>query len=218
MKSIGFYILLLLTLLLISCSKSDSNSDSASGGKGGSMARFAINGNYLYTVDSRKLKIFDISEATQPTYQGEYHGGEDVETIFPYRNTLFLGTRWGMNIIDVTNPVTPVFKSTYQHVYSCDPVVVSETTAYVTLRSEGSACWRTQNQLDIIDVSNLSDPRIIKTYQMTNPKGLGVDKNLLFVCDQGLKGFTTAPTHITLTWFLIFLPYRPTILSLLTTC
>ena len=46
-------------------------------GRGGSMARFAISGNNLYTVDQGSLTHFDISDANNPqTALGTrlYHG------------------------------------------------------------------------------------------------------------------------------------------------
>ena len=62
--------------------------------------------------------------------------------------------------------------------------------AYVTLRS-GTGCRNGLNLLDIIDVSNLSAPRVLKSIPMINPHGLGVDGTMLFICegDSGLKMF-----------------------------
>ncbi|QLH46903.1 MAG: hypothetical protein HWD58_15490 [Bacteroidota bacterium] len=54
-------------LLLAACSKNNSSSGTTSfnggntTGQGGSMARFTIVGHYLYTVDGRSLRVFDIS-------------------------------------------------------------------------------------------------------------------------------------------------------------
>jgi hypothetical protein len=47
------------------------------------------------------------------------------------------------------------------------------------------------NQLDIIDVSDLEKPRLIKTLEMINPHGLGVKDSTLYLCegDFGLKTF-----------------------------
>lgn len=62
--------------------------------------------------------------------------------------------------------------------------------AYVTLRS-GTACRNVQNSLDIIDVSNPVNPRLVKFIQMLNPHGLAVDGTNLFICEgsNGLKSF-----------------------------
>ena len=40
--------------------------ESSGTGIGGSMARFTIKGDYLYTVDSYDLKTFDIKDKVNP--------------------------------------------------------------------------------------------------------------------------------------------------------
>jgi hypothetical protein len=93
-----------------------------------------------------------------------------------------------MHIFSLEDPANPVKVSTYEHVRSCDPVVVSGNTAYVTLRS-GTQCEGFTNQLEVIDVADWSSPQLVKIYPMSNPHGLGIDKSLLFICDgnAGLK-------------------------------
>jgi hypothetical protein len=72
-------------------------------------------------------------------------------------------------------------------------VVVEGDYAYVTLRT-GTRCFGNVNRLDIIDISNLSSPKEVKTYDMTNPHGLGIDNDILFLCDgeAGLKIYNAA--------------------------
>jgi hypothetical protein len=73
-------------------------------------------------------------------------------------------------------------------VRSCDPVVVEGDLAYVTLRS-GTTCQGFTNQLEVIDIKDLTNPVLLKIYPMTNPHGLGIDNKNLFICDgdDGLK-------------------------------
>jgi hypothetical protein len=68
--------------------------------------------------------------------------------------------------------------------------VVQDDLAYVTLRS-GNECTGFTNQLEIIDIKNVSSPQLLETYPMTNPHGLGIDQSTLFICDgtAGLKIF-----------------------------
>ena len=184
---------LLITILGIACS-GGSDSPSPNGGlssdvgTGGSMARFTINGNYLYAVNQSSLKVFDITEQSSPVYKNSVSLGFGIETVFPYKNTLFIGSETGMYIYNVDSPENPQRLSHYQHVFSCDPVVANDKYAFVTLRTEQQGrCWRGVNQLDVIDISNLSAPTLIKSYPMVNPKGLGIDGNTLFICDDKLK-------------------------------
>lgn len=157
-------------------------------GVGGSMARFTIANNFLYTLNGGNLQPFDVTTETNPVPLSSQYVMWDIETIFPYKNYLFLGASSGMHIYDLSSPESPQKVSTYQHITSCDPVVVQDNYAYVTLRS-GTECQGFSNQLEVIDIENISSPSLVKVYPMTNPHGLGIDGDLLFVCDgsDGLK-------------------------------
>jgi hypothetical protein len=159
-------------------------------GKGGSMARFTVVNNFLYTVSLSDLHVFDISNADDPQEGNKISLGWNIETIFPYNNKLFIGSTTGMHIYDNSNPNKPEHLSTYAHVNSCDPVVVEGDLAWVTLRS-GNDCAGFTNQLEVIDVSNARSPQLLKVYPMQNPHGLGIDRSNLFLCEGafGLKIF-----------------------------
>jgi hypothetical protein len=159
-------------------------------GIGGSMARFTINGDFLYGLDGSNLDVVDVSQQSQPVARNEMPLSWDVETLFPYKDKLFVGSRSGMYILDLKVPAQPSQISHYAHVRSCDPIVVEGDYAYVTLRS-GSTCEGFTNQLEVIDISNLKAPSVVKIYPMTNPHGLGIDQGTLFICDgdDGLKAY-----------------------------
>jgi hypothetical protein len=139
-------------------------------GVGGSMARFTISGDHLYLLDGGELQTVNVSNENDPLAKSRTTISWDIETIFPYGSNLFIGSRSGMYILDISSPETPTQISNYQHVRSCDPVVVDEKYAYVTLRS-GTQCQGFTNQLEVIDISNLKSPQLLKTYPMTNPHG-----------------------------------------------
>jgi hypothetical protein len=157
-------------------------------GIGGSMARFTITGDHLYMLDGGYIRTADISIAAAPESVSEQYLNWDIETIFPYEDKLFIGARSGMHIFDLSTPENPVRITTYAHVNSCDPVVVSGDYAYVTLRS-GTECSGFTNQLEVLNISNITQPALLKIYPMHNPHGLGIDDDVLFVCDgdAGLK-------------------------------
>lgn len=163
---------------------------SSAAGIGGSMARFTINGNYLYGLDGANLDIVDVSVQATPIAKNEIPISWDAETLFPYKDKLFVGSRTGMYIFDLQAPVQPTLLSQYTHVRSCDPVVVEGDYAYVTLRS-GSMCEGFTNQLEVIDITDLKQPALVSVYPMTNPFGLGIDQGTLFICDgpDGLKAY-----------------------------
>jgi hypothetical protein len=159
-------------------------------GQGGSTARFTIAKKYLYIVDNQLLKVFNIQDAANPVFIKRVPLYTVVETIFPFNEHLLVGTQNGMYIFNISVPETPKQVAIYSHIVSCDPVVAEGDFAYVTLRN-GTNCNRGVNVLDVIDIKNLSNPILLKSYQMKNPHGLGVDGNLLFVTegDYGLKVF-----------------------------
>ena len=115
-----------------------------------------------------------------------------IETIYPFKNNLFIGSTTGMYIFNINNPDNPQQTGEFNHVRSCDPVVADDNFAYVTLRS-GSKCQGFTNQLEVLRLNNLVDPSLVKTYSMTNPHGLSKDGNLLFICDgkDGLKVYNS---------------------------
>ncbi len=167
------------------------NSKSFSGGFGvaGSMARFALSNERMYTVSNTDLKVFNISQAASPEFTGkQVLPLGDIETIFPYKQNLFIGSMSGMYIYNTINPDQPQKRSQFTHSRSCDPVIADDNFAYITLWG-GSFCGGFSNQLDIVDIRNLSAPTLLRTYPLTSPKGLSKDGDILMICDgkEGLK-------------------------------
>jgi hypothetical protein len=186
-----------------SCSSCDVRSNSlASGafyaaapqvGRGGSMASFTIVSDYLYTVGSASLYAIDISQPENPQQKAVKTLPWGIETIYPFQNKLFIGSRTGMFIYDLGNPAAPSEQGRFTHVTSCDPVIADGQYAYVTLRS-GTGCNTTINELNVLDVSNLSAPVLKARHNLNNPYGLAKDGNTLLVCDgkSGLNIYNAA--------------------------
>lgn len=165
---------------------------SSSGGNpngiGGSMARFALSRDRLYTVSHSDLKVFNTAVAEKPTYVKNLSIGWNIETIFPFDNYLFVGSTTGMYIFDAADKDNPVQKSRFDHARVCDPVISDGYHAYVTLRS-GNTCAGFTNQLDVLSIQDVTKPLLIKSYPMTNPHGLSKDGTTLLICegDDGLR-------------------------------
>lgn len=156
-------------------------------GKGGSMARFTILKNHLYTVTRSDLRVFSLSQPLDPQLLTTRQlGNWNIETIFPFINKLFIGSTNGMFIFDATDPASPIMTGQFAHVQSCDPVIADDNFAYVTLRN-GTVCTGTVNQLDVIDI-RAATPSLVKTYPLTNPHGLSKENNTLYICE-GAAGF-----------------------------
>lgn len=165
-------------------------------GVGGSMASFTIMKNTIYVLDNWSLKYTSLLNPRNLPEFEELSLSRTAQTLFPQGDNLFIGTTTGMLIYDVAYDGALTHLSNFNHWTGCDPVVVSEGKAYVTL---SSGCANAINQMDVVDVSDLTNPTLIKSYEFEHPLGLGVDENTLFLCDDydGLKVFNVEdPTAI----------------------
>lgn len=168
-----------------------SNNMGVTNGIGGSMARFGLMGDRLYTVSWNDLKVFNTSNTATPAYVKTIQLNQgNIETIFPYKDKLFIGSQSGMFIYNAANADNPVQLSQFAHARACDPVIADDKYAYITLRSNNS-CAGFLNQMDVVDIGTLTSPSLIKAYPLSGPLGLSKDGNLLLVCDgkEGLKIF-----------------------------
>jgi len=168
----------------------------------GSMSRFAITNDILYTLHIRnywnsdprygsysysvgELKVFKLTN-NQASQVNSIQVGSNVETVFAYENHLFLGMSNGMSIFSIKEPSSPVYVTSAWHFWGCDPVVVSGNYAYLTVRSTNT-CGQNGNILQVWSISDITQPKMISQFNMQEPYGLGIDDNKLFVCDKGLK-------------------------------
>jgi len=175
-----------------------SSSSGATGttyGVGGSMARFGLYKNLLYVVNQNGLLSFKLNSNSDVTLLNTKYMGWNVETIFISDNHLFLGTQSGMIVLALDVPENPTQIGTFTHMTSCDPVVIKGDLAFVTLKGGSTCRGGTLNQLDVVQMSNsYSKFTLLKSYPMSGPQGLGIDGDLLFLCDgdAGLKIYNAA--------------------------
>lgn len=201
-------------LLVTGCA---ADSDLASPGLGGetgvagSYARFIISGEFMYIIDTERIKTFSLSDPTSPELIDDQVIGEQIESLFNLGSRLFIGSGSALYLYEIGSDGIPEQKSTFSYeVFAfggCDPVVANEELAYVTLNTSVvvSQCNRNinvqVNQLNIFDVTDISNPELLAEYPMDNPKGVGLDGTTLFVCDDlaGLKIYdVTTSTDIQL--------------------
>lgn len=186
-----------------------SSAASVISGKGigvtGSTSKYAIVDNYLYALTSSELKAINISQPDAPKAATTTTVTWGLETVFPFKNNLFLGTQTGMYIYGLSNPEKPNQLSLFVHARLCDPVIADDKYAFVTLHSNNNpstsffTCMGDLNQLDIIDITDVTKSKWLKSYNLTRPYGLSKDGNLLFICDSeaGLKIFdATDPLNL----------------------
>lgn len=159
----------------------------ASLGIAGSLARFGVVGDYLYAIDQADLHVIHIHQPKDPIEGKSVTVSWNIETIFPHKDKLFIGAQNGMYIMDNKNPEAPVLLSSFTHARACDPVYVDGDIAYITLK-DGSECANYINELDVVDISTITSPRLVKKYPMQNPHGLSILDKTLYLCE-GKFGF-----------------------------
>ena len=172
-------------------------------GNGGSYAKFQINNNALYAVENYELNVFDITNPLEASfdkavYMNTWLGGGLFETLFKQKEFLFVGATNGMYIINAEDEFNPYFVSGFSHATACDPVVVHENTAYITVRG-GSTCGAIEDQVNVIDITDISNPTLLSTYFLSQPYGLGIRNDILYVCANGnLNVFDAASSTLVL--------------------
>lgn len=172
----------------------------------GSITKFALVNDFLYIMENQNLHPINISNPQNLVKSSPVHIWRNVETLFPHDGKIFMGTTTGMMIYSTTTPGAPNHLGTITHTTACDPVVVKGDYAYVTVRT-GTNCFGNINELEVVNISNPTNPTMESTFEMTNPHGLGVDGSNLYLCDgeSGLKVFdctnpSTVGNHLTQTF------------------
>ena len=176
----------------------DMSTPGSSDGSGGSMARFTIVGDWLYTVNNHQLTVVSLADPAKPVDAATVYVGTDIETLFALGDYLFIGSMGAMYIYDISRPEFPKQLSMTSHLRSCDPVVAADTLAFVTLNSSSGAwCGAAGDELRAYDISDVTRPELICTVGLSSPRGLAVDieNKMVFVCDNGIKAFDITDPH-----------------------
>lgn len=156
----------------------------------GTVNRVSKNNDHIYVISNQNL--ISIPESFNGPFNRQENVKEDMETIFPYNDHLFVGSRSSMSIFATDDPLDPRAIYDFDHATSCDPVLPHDDKAYITLRTaDFSDCPGNINALIVLDVSNLEAPKELQEVQMQSPYGMTVIGSYLFVGEgeNGLKIF-----------------------------
>ena len=161
----------------------------------GQYSRTLIVDDFLYGVDDTDIITYDITDRAEPVLVDRTGVGLAVETIYHHEGDLFIGSRSGMYIYSISRNGTPVRRGDYQYsdlpgleVEPCDPVVAEGNTAYASLYTSDIAsdpCGRTQEfqTIVVLDIENRDAPTLVQTHDTPSPRGMAIDGDLLFVCN-----------------------------------
>ena len=184
MKLTTFLLLFSFVIIGLTCTKESVTNNSNDTGVSGSLSQFTISGNYLYVVNNYYLTTFDISDPGNVQKKDMQYVGINVETIYPYKDKLFIGSSDGLYIYSISDPISPIRIGTASHARSCDPVVSNDSIAFVTLRGN-TRCGPAKDGLYIHNINNILHPTLINTLFIATPSGLGLQDSMLYVCCQG---------------------------------
>lgn len=197
------FILVTIVLLLTACaedssSSSDSSSGSGSTGQAGSLATFTIAKNNLYVMDTSSVIAFSLTDPTDPQ-QFDSHDitFQDGETIFNHQDQyVFVGKQTGVDILELSDIGEMTFLAEHSHITACDPVIAQGNRSFLTTRG-GNNCGTAESLLEVLDITDMSNPVVIYSTEMTAPNGLAVSGDDLFVCDvvDGLQRFKIFDTE-----------------------
>jgi hypothetical protein len=186
------YLLAFALLMLLSCGK-ESLDVSTEPGQSGSITRFVVHNQYMYSLNTNEVKTFDLQNPDKPQLVHTLPTDYGLETIIIYDNTIYLGSKTALYILSIDNPAAPTILSKsdrflFGAVFNgCDPVVVKDQYAYSTIKVVENICGNvaTQSALIVFDVSNKAAPEQKGLYPMSLPNGLGFFEQYLLVCDEG---------------------------------
>ena len=157
----------------------------------GTVNRITWANGYVYMITNKNLAIInDNTSFNVVPANNDLFLEEDMETIFPYNNNLFVGSRSAMNIYSIESPENPQEVYTFDHATACDPVLPTDDVAYITLRTgDFSDCPGHTNALIVLDISDLSDPDEEQEISMKSPYGMTLFDNTLYV-GEGANGLS----------------------------
>jgi hypothetical protein len=148
---------------------------------------FALVDTFLYYVDVNDGSVvaMSVSQPEAPRVLGRTPVGWGLETLFPNGRYLFVGSETGMLILDRDpDPVFLTHRGAFTHGRACDPVVVEDSVAYVTLRG-GTACGPAEDALLAVSIADPSSARLLCSASPPTPHGLAVQGHHIYVGNGG---------------------------------
>lgn len=125
-------------------------------GKSGQIWATFINGNYLYLAcGTAGLKIFDISNPSNPVYKSSLDTLGIARGVFVSGSYAYVADHYTLKIIDISNPSNPVEIKSYSILnFSIYNIYNQGNYAYIAAKGDGSGT----GGLFILDISNPFNP------------------------------------------------------------
>ncbi len=182
-----------MTLLFLACTKDSNDNNINSGTQVGSYSTMITVKQKLYIVNKTTINTYDVTNARNPVEVNKQDVGFDIESLYHHDGLLLIGSANNMYIFRLSDKGIPTKESTTTYfqafenvVCQHDPIVARSNLAYITLSTQtnlNARCTKITNELRVYDITDIRKPALLNTLKMAAPKGLGMGKNKLFVCD-----------------------------------
>lgn len=149
----------------------------------GQVRQVELIGNYVYIADKKELQVYNITNPAVPTYvttytiDTTYSSSGSINTITVDGSYAYLAIgNAGMEIIDISNPASPVHVSVIDSTPSGNvyEIAVSGNYAYLADYDEG---------LIVVDISTKTSPTQVGSYSTSFARGVKVSGSHVFVSD-----------------------------------
>lgn len=153
----------------------------------------SIRGNTLYVADADGgIRIFDITNPLSPVELGRETSILDPRGIEIKDHLAFVaGGSYGLGVIDVRNPASPILGGDFRSIGDVDHVVIA-----------GNYLYASSDHLDIVDISNRSQPKVVSTLNRRGVPAVVGDTLFLAAGADGLAAIDihdpTAPIELDL--------------------
>ncbi len=123
-------------------------------------------GDRAYVACESQLLVLDVSDPRSPTFLGHYpmllSNTKNMQVV---DNLVYVAHVYGLDIFDVSDPTSPILRSGYHPTGGTYAVQVVGDRAYVSDRGSVDPAEGLRFHLDILDVSNPSNPVPIGYYR-----------------------------------------------------
>ena len=161
-------------------------------------------GSHIYLVDwgessyAGELRILSATSPMTPTQVGQYRrpgiNHATVKESFAYLTFSLLPMGGGLEIIDVSNPVSSTLIGSYDTSYWLHNLALNESKVFVS----GSSLLAGDGALFEIDVFTPTAPSLVSSYFSPEPGDVVVSEQYVYLTDW-LEGFSVllhSPTHL----------------------
>ena len=135
-----------------------------------------VDGNNIYLTNNRGVDILDISDISNPRKISTIRIQDGAFGIYVEDGVAYIAGETGLTITDVSDPEHPEIIGSFYDGGVNRNVRIRGSYAYVTDYEDG---------LEIVDISNLSNPVMVGRYSLVDARGVEVVGDIAYVTSSG---------------------------------